>query len=59
MRRQRGASGTIEEHAVRAALQHYFDDSATDEDVAHGIYREDAVLEVPQPGSGSRRRELP
>ena len=40
----------MDEEAVRAALQHYFDYSATDEDVAHEIYHEDAVLEFPQSG---------
>ena len=36
--------------AVRTALLHYFDHSAIDEDVAHEIYHEDAVLEFPQSG---------
>jgi hypothetical protein len=40
----------MDEKAVRAALQHYFDHSATDEDIAHEIYHEDAVLEFPQSG---------
>jgi hypothetical protein len=40
----------MDEAAVRAALRHYFDHSATDEDVAHEIYSEDAVLEFPQSG---------
>lgn len=40
----------MDEEAVRAALQHYFDYSATDEDVAHEIYHQDAILEFPQSG---------
>jgi hypothetical protein len=40
----------MDEEAVRTALQHYFDHSATDEDVAHEIYHEDAVVEFPQSG---------
>ncbi|HYZ07060.1 MAG TPA: hypothetical protein VE709_00395 [Pseudonocardiaceae bacterium] len=42
----------MDEHAVRAALQHYFDHSATDADRAHEIYHDDAVLEFPQSGEG-------
>jgi hypothetical protein len=38
----------MNENGVRAALQHYFDQ--TDVDVAHEIYHEDAVLEFPQSG---------
>src|SRR5919108_1415856 len=41
---------SMDAEAVRAALQHYFDYSATDEDVAHDIYHLDAVLEFPQSG---------
>ena len=41
----------MDEHGVRAALQHYFEHSAAGEhDVAHEIYRDDAVLEFPQSG---------
>ena len=41
----------MDEHGVRAALQHYFEHSAArEDDVAHGIYRDDAVLEFPQSG---------
>jgi ketosteroid isomerase-like protein len=41
----------MDEEAVRAALQHYFDYSgAGDEDRASEIYHEDAVLEFPQSG---------
>jgi hypothetical protein len=41
----------VDEQGVRAALQHYIDHSAVrDEDVAHEIYRDDAVLEFPQSG---------
>ena len=35
----------MDKEAVRGALQHYFDHSAPDEDIAHEIYHEDAVLE--------------
>jgi hypothetical protein len=44
----------MDEEAVRAALQHSFDYSATDEDVAHESYHEDAVLEFPQSGGPLR-----
>jgi ketosteroid isomerase-like protein len=41
----------MDAETVRAALQHYFDHSATgDKDVAHEIYHQDAVLEFPQSG---------
>jgi hypothetical protein len=41
----------MDETAVRATLQHDLDHSAAgEEDVAHEIYREDAVLEFPQSG---------
>jgi ketosteroid isomerase-like protein len=41
----------MDEIGVRAALKHYFEFSAArQEDVAHGIYRDDAVLEFPQSG---------
>jgi ketosteroid isomerase-like protein len=41
----------MDEQGVRAALQHYLDHSTAGEtDVAHEIYREDAVLEFPQSG---------
>jgi ketosteroid isomerase-like protein len=41
----------MDEAAVRAALTHYFDHSAAGrEDIAHEIYRDDAVLEFPQSG---------
>jgi ketosteroid isomerase-like protein len=40
----------MDKEAVRAALQHYFDYSPTDEDKAHEIYQQDAVLEFPQSG---------
>jgi hypothetical protein len=38
----------MDETAARAALEHYL--GATDQDVAHEIYHEDAVLEFPQSG---------
>ena len=41
----------MDESGVRAALEHYFDHSAArEEDVAHEIYVDDAVLEFPQSG---------
>jgi ketosteroid isomerase-like protein len=41
----------MDEHGVRAALNHYFTHSAAgDEDGAHTIYHPDAVLEFPQSG---------
>jgi len=41
----------MDETGVRAALKHYFDHSAArEEDVAHEIYADDAVLEFPQSG---------
>jgi hypothetical protein len=41
----------MDESGVRAALEHYFECSATGEhDEAHEIYRDDAVLEFPQSG---------
>jgi hypothetical protein len=41
----------MDETGVRAALTHYFDHSAAgEEDVAHEIYVDDAVLEFPQSG---------
>ena len=41
----------MDETGVRAALKHYFDFSAArQEDVAHEIYLDDAVLEFPQSG---------
>jgi len=38
----------MDEEAVRAVLKHYLDSS--DQDIAHEIYHEDAVLEFPQSG---------
>jgi hypothetical protein len=41
----------MDEQGVRAALHHYFAHSgAGEEDVAHEIYADDAVLEFPQSG---------
>ena len=48
----------MDETGVRAALAHYFDHSAAgQEDVAHEIYADDAVLEFPQ--SGERFEGVP
>jgi hypothetical protein len=45
----------VDETGVRAALQHYLDHSAQrEEDVAHEIYADDAVLEWPQGGERVR-----
>lgn len=40
----------MDEEAVRAALKRYVDYSGIDQDIAHEIYHEDAVLEFPQSG---------
>jgi hypothetical protein len=41
----------MDETGVRATLKHYLDHSAArEEDVAHEIYRHDAVLDFPQSG---------
>ncbi|MGY1703735.1 nuclear transport factor 2 family protein [Geodermatophilus sp. SYSU D00697] len=41
----------MDEAGARAMLQHYFDRTAAgDDEVAHQIYAEDAVLEFPQSG---------
>ena len=41
----------MDQEGARAALQRYFDRSAAgDEDGAHEVYHEDAVLEFPQSG---------
>ena len=41
----------MDQEGARAALQHYFDRAAAgDQDGAHEVYREDAVLEFPQSG---------
>jgi SnoaL-like domain len=41
----------MDEQSVRAALNHYLEHSAAgDEDTAHSIYHQDAVLEFPQSG---------
>ena len=45
----------MDETGVRAALQHYLDHSAArEEDVAHEIYADDAVVEWPQGGERLR-----
>ncbi|MGY1822743.1 nuclear transport factor 2 family protein [Geodermatophilus sp. SYSU D00079] len=40
----------MDAESVRATLQRHFDLTATDEDAAHEVYAEDAVLEFPQSG---------
>ena len=48
----------MDQEGARAALQHYFDCSAAgDEDRAHEIYLDEAVLEFPQ--SGERFEGVP
>ena len=48
----------MDQESARAALQHYFDCSAAgDEDRAHEIYLDEAVLEFPQ--SGERFEGVP
>lgn len=47
----------MNDRAIRAALQRHWDASdASDFDVEHEIYREDAVLEYPQSGERIRGR---
>jgi hypothetical protein len=38
----------MDEQTVRAAVQRYWDYSPIDQDVAHAMYHDDAVLEFPQ-----------
>jgi hypothetical protein len=38
----------MDETTVRAALQHYWEYAAIDQDIAHEMYHDDAVLEFPQ-----------
>ncbi len=40
----------LTDEAVEAALRRHWDHSGEDEDVAHEIYHDDAVLEFPQSG---------
>ncbi|PWU45087.1 hypothetical protein DLJ46_22635 [Micromonospora globispora] len=40
----------MDEQAVRVALRQYLEHAGKDDDVAHEIHREDAVLEFPQSG---------
>jgi SnoaL-like domain len=40
----------VNEAGVRATLEHYWEFAGRDEDVAHEIYVDDAVLEFPQSG---------
>jgi ketosteroid isomerase-like protein len=48
----------MDQESARAALQHYLDCSAAgDEDRAHEVYLEDAILEFPQ--SGERFEGIP
>jgi ketosteroid isomerase-like protein len=54
----RGESRDMDQEGARAALQHYFDCSADgDEDRAHEIYLDEAVMEFPQ--SGERFEGVP
>jgi len=44
----------MDDRALRVALQRHWDASdANDIEIEHDIYREDAVLDYPQSGSGS------
>jgi hypothetical protein len=38
----------VDEATVRAALQRYWQYAPSDQDIAHAIYHDDAVLEFPQ-----------
>ena len=40
----------MEEAERRAQIERYLDHRGTDQDAAHGIYHDDAVLEFPQSG---------
>ena len=40
----------LDDEALMAALKRHWDYSGTDQDVAHEIYHDDAVLEFPQSG---------
>ena len=40
----------MDEASIRARLVRHWEYSATDQDIAHEIYHEDAVLEFPQSG---------
>jgi hypothetical protein len=40
----------MDEQSVRAQLLRHWEYAATDQDIAHEIYHEDAVLEFPQSG---------
>jgi len=40
----------MDEQSVRAQLVRHWEYAASDQDVAHEIYHEDAVLEFPQSG---------
>ena len=45
-----GQPVAVDEAAVRAELERHWEYSGTDEDIAHEIYHDDAVLEFPQSG---------
>ena len=45
-----GQPVAVDEAAVRAKLERHWEYSGTDEDIAHEIYHDDAVLEFPQSG---------
>ena len=40
----------VDEAAVRAALERHWEYAGTDQDIAHELYHDDAVLEFPQSG---------
>ena len=40
----------MDEDAVRAAVEHYIDNTGVDQDASHEIFHDDAVLEFPQSG---------
>jgi hypothetical protein len=44
----------VDEEALTTALKRHWDYGGTDQDIAHEIYHDDAVLEFRSPASGSR-----
>jgi hypothetical protein len=46
----RGKDLAVDEERIRAQLERHWEYSGRDEDIAHEIYHEDAILEFPQSG---------
>jgi hypothetical protein len=47
---ERGQAGGMDEATVREALERHWEYAGSDQDIAHEIYHDDAVLEFPQSG---------